>query len=108
MRVDKLKKKQKTEPSWIQNGAPNEFRSGGKQCTKTMHANKTACKHKLQCKIKAQCTPKPNTPGADPARGGSQLPAAIFRPGPRCGGRAEVRVQTFCAPAGLGAGALQI
>jgi len=37
-----------------------------------------------------------------------QVPAAIFRPGPRCDGRAEVRVQPFCALAGLGAGALQI
>ena len=72
------------------------------------HACKIKCMQKMSAsKNKAQCRPKPSTPGAQAARGGSQLPAAIFRPGPRKDGRAEVRVQPFCALAGLGAGALQ-
>ena len=71
MRMEKVEKReQKREPSWAQNGAHNELRSGGKQCTKTMHANTTTCKERKQCKIKAQCNPKANTPVADPARGG--------------------------------------
>ena len=93
--VEKMMKKRSEK------GTPYGKQLGSKWLPKTLQikdiitssCTKTEQKHEKSERLRRNASRIPTRSGPHPARGGSQLPAAIFRPGPWKDGCAKIKVQ---------------